>query len=83
MEERRGTAGRCPATPRDRPEGAAAQESFKTILDAAEAGADERLKREAQDNALSRDERNTRWEALFFEEIRSRAKAHAAEVKRR
>ncbi|WP_019628460.1 hypothetical protein [Thioalkalivibrio sp. AKL10] len=65
------------------PKAAAAQESFKQILDAAETGADERLKRESQDNALSRDERNTRWEALFFEEIRSRAKAHAAEFKRR
>lgn len=66
------------------PKAAAARESFKKILDAAETAADERLKLEQQDNGvLSRDERNTRWEVRFFEEIRARAKAHATEVKRR
>ena len=66
------------------PKAAAARESFKQILDDAEAAADARLEREQQDTgALSREEHNTRWEMLFFEEIRARAKAHAAEVKRR
>ncbi|AKJ94560.1 hypothetical protein TVD_03875 [Thioalkalivibrio versutus] len=66
------------------PKAAAARESFKQILDDAEGAADARLERERQDaGALSREERNTRWEMLFFEEIRARAKAHAAEVKRR
>ncbi|WP_019593879.1 hypothetical protein [Thioalkalivibrio sp. ALM2T] len=65
------------------PKAAAARESFKKILDAAEAAADNRIQREQPANGtLSRDERNTRWEALFFEEIRTRAKSHAAETKR-
>lgn len=65
------------------PKTAAAQEVFSKILDEAEAAADTRLKNEQADGALSPDERNTRWEALFFEEIRTRAEAHAKEVKRR
>lgn len=65
------------------PKAAAAQEVFGTILDEAEAAADTRLKDKEADGPLSPDERNTRWEALFFEEIRARAKAHAARVKGR
>ncbi|WP_026142927.1 MULTISPECIES: hypothetical protein [unclassified Thioalkalivibrio] len=66
------------------PKAAAAREGFKQILDEAEAAADARLEREQQDTGtLSRDERNTRWEALFFEEIRTRARAYAAEAKGR
>ncbi|WP_018865240.1 hypothetical protein [Thioalkalivibrio sp. ARh3] len=63
------------------PKAAAAQEVFNKILDEAEAAADTRLKNEQADGTLSPDERNTRWEALFFEEIRARAKAHATKAK--
>ncbi|WP_019558318.1 hypothetical protein [Thioalkalivibrio sp. ALE12] len=60
------------------PKAAAARDRFKQILDDAEAEADTRLAREQQDTGpLSRDERNTRWEALFFEEIRARARDYA------
>ncbi|WP_020146499.1 hypothetical protein [Thioalkalivibrio sp. ALJ15] len=65
------------------PTAAAAQEVFSKILNEAEAAADTRLKNEPADGSLSPDEHNTRWEALFFEEIRARAKAHAAKVKGR
>ena len=65
------------------PKAAAAQERFKHILDDAEAAADSRLEAGQPDrDILSRDERNTRWEALFFDEIRTRARAYAAEIKR-
>ncbi|WP_019624509.1 hypothetical protein [Thioalkalivibrio thiocyanoxidans] len=63
------------------PKAAAAQEVFNKILDEAESAADTRLKNEQADGTLSPDERNTRWEALFFEEIRARAKAHATKAK--
>ncbi|WP_018141766.1 MULTISPECIES: hypothetical protein [unclassified Thioalkalivibrio] len=59
------------------PRAAAAKEAFRQILDDAEAAADTRLKDEQADGSLSPDERNTRWEALFFEEIRTRAKGYA------
>ncbi|WP_019025094.1 MULTISPECIES: hypothetical protein [unclassified Thioalkalivibrio] len=59
------------------PTAAAAQEVFSKILNEAEAAADTRLKNEQADGSLSPDERNTRWEALFFEEIRARAKSYA------
>lgn len=66
------------------PKAAAAREVFKQILDAAEKAADARLKDEQQEEgAMSRNERTTRWEALFIDEIRTRAKAYAAENKRR
>lgn len=63
------------------PKAAAARESFKKILDEAEAAAEARLKSERGD--MPPDERAAHWETLFFEEIRSRAKAYAAETKAR
>ncbi|MGM0554536.1 MAG: hypothetical protein ACQETK_12310 [Pseudomonadota bacterium] len=65
------------------PKAAAARERFKQILDKAETTANERLKCEEQaSTSLSRDERNVRWEALFFDAIRNLAKACAAETRR-
>ncbi|WP_018872413.1 hypothetical protein [Thioalkalivibrio sp. ALJ16] len=57
------------------PRAAAAREVFKRILDEAEAAADARL--DTDPDAGAAHSRAKRWEALFFEEIRARAKAYA------